>query len=379
MRVRRIGRGLIAPLLGVAAGGALAIAPLAMSGPAGALPVGHPKVVYVSNGAPCGSPTFSTITEGVDEVAAGGTVNVCPGTYYEDVVVTKPMNILGQDASVDPDGATNSPFYGEAGNNAFTVLAQHVTIEGFYTEGATGDGILTAYNHTTVEDTTDEDNGGTGIDLNGSSWSTVEYNVMEDNEGGGVYLTDDLGTPASHDLVQDNDTSDNLGGCGIILADHSGAGVFDNTIEGNLADDNGNDPAGSGAGIVLASPIPDGAVYDNIMVDNSMSGNGLAGITLHSHIPGQGSFQGNVASFNFFGVNNVGGESSVENGDDSDPYTTGIYVGSFDPLSISVTGNVFEGDQYGIFTAGPVFTSGVPFNSYDDVTTPYYNTPDYGG
>jgi hypothetical protein len=381
MRSGRIGRGLITPLLGVFAGGALAVAPLAMSGPAGAIPVAPPHVVYVSNGEECGSPSFTTITAGVNRVAAGGTVIVCEGTgpYYEDVVVTKPVTINGSGTSVDPDGATNSPVYGLAGNNAFTVLAQNVSIGGFSVYGATGDGILTGANHTTIDDVDAYENAGTGVDLNGSSWSLVEYSEMTENVGGGVYLTDDLGNPVSHDTVLDNNTSDNLGGCGIILADHTGAGVFDNTIEGNTADDNGNSPPGTGAGIVLASPVPAGAVYNNDLLDNSISGNGLAGITLHSHIPGQGSFAGNVAAGNIIGENNVGGEGSVENGDDNDPYTTGIYLGSFDPISLSVTANIFYDDQYGIFTGGPILVSSPTFNIYEGVTTPYFAFPYYGG
>lgn len=383
MRVRRMARVLLGSAL--AGGGAVSAVALLGAGAAGALPVPAPSTVWVSapSAPTCGAPTYPTISAAVAAVAAGGQVDVCPGTYHEDVVVMQPVTIVGLGAVVDPGPATNSPLYGVLGSNAFTVMAPGVTVEGFTVEGASGDGILTIANDTTIIQNTALDNGfgpdgGTGIDLNGSSYSTVRGNTMEGNSGGGVYLTDDPGTPASYDTVVGNIAENNPGGCGFILADHTGAGIFDNEILGNTAVDNGNVPAGAGAGVVLASPVPGGAVYDNTVEANVLEDNGLAGVTLHSHLPGQGDFSGNVVMGNTIGVNNVGGTGSEANGDDGDPYTTGVYLGTIDPLTITVTGNIITGDKIGIYTAGPVGLSGTGSNVLA-VPQPVVVSPTYAG
>jgi hypothetical protein len=207
----------------------------------------------------------------------------------------------------------------------------------------------------------------------------VSGNTAKANVGGGIYLTDDLGSPASHDTVTGNTFDNNLGGCGIILADHTAAGIFDNKIIGNQANGNGNDPAGSGAGIVLASPVPGGAVYNNTIEADSMSGNGLAGVTLHSHLPGQGNFSGNVVVGNDIGTNNIGGSGSIAGGDDGDPNSTAIYVGSVDPLSITVADNIMHNDVNGIFAAGSVTVKKASLNLFQRVANPFVSTPVYGG
>jgi hypothetical protein len=338
----------------------------------------------------CYNAQYSTISSAVAAAQPGSTIYVCPGTYSEDVVVGEPLTIIGTDAVVDPGTATNSPFATLLGNNAFTVVATNVTIQGFTVQDATGDGILVAGDQANINHITALDNGGTGVDLNGSSWSTVSNVDAEGNTGGGVYLTNDYGqlspgATASHDTVVNNVFDNNPGGCGIILADHLGTtvpgaqGIFDNTIVDNQADNDGNDPAGTGSGIILASPVPGGAVYDNTIIGNSLDGNGLAGITLHSHLVGQGDFSGNVVIGNDIGTNNIGGTASEAGGDDSDAVTSGIYLGSVDPLSITIWGNVIHSDQDGIFTAGPVTVNGTFFNRYFGVANPFVSTPTYAG
>jgi parallel beta-helix repeat protein len=382
MRTRTATRSLLRRVAPLASGGALLLVPLVGANAANASPV--PGTVYASapSSRPCGAPDYSTISAAVAAAPSGGRVVVCPGTYSEDVVVDEPLTIQGFGATVDPGTAENSPYYAALGNNAFTVEAAGVTIEGLTVEGAGGDGILSVANDTTVRDDTAIGNGtvnsaGTGIDLNGSSWSTVEDNTVKDNTGGGIVLTDDLGQPASYDTVLGNDSEDNPDGCGVILADHSGAGVFDNKVIGNQADGNGNDPPGSGAGVILASPVPDGAVYDNTIAANTLEGNGLGGVTLHAHYDGQ-NFAGNVITANNIGTNNLGGSAAAVFANDyGDADTTGIYLGAPSALSITVEGNLVHNDQYGIFVAGPVTVNGANLNLFLVVPTPYASIPVY--
>jgi parallel beta-helix repeat protein len=191
---------------------------------------------------------------------------------------------------------------------------------------------------------------GNGIDLNSTSHSVAIGNRASDN-GVGVNIADDLGKPSSHNVVSFNIANRNFGGCGIALADHSGAGVTDNLVYKNVANDNGlSTPtapdASAGSGVILATAIPNGVVTGNTVTRNRFSGNGHGGGVVHAHAPGD-DLSGTVITRNVIGTNNV-------RTDENDLQTTGIYLGSLSPQTITVNGNQIHDDYYGIFTSGPV-------------------------
>jgi hypothetical protein len=141
--------------------------------------------------------------------------------------------------------------------------------------------------------------------------------------------------------------------------------VYDNSILDNTVNNNG--VAGQGGGVLLATPLPGGGVYSNLVQGNSASGNGLAGVTVHSHAPGQ-DVNGNTIVDNFIGINNLDGDfdfSPLVN-----PFTTGVTVASVAPLSITVTGNTIVGDIVGIWITPPVSVSGAGGNNFVKVKVP---------
>jgi parallel beta-helix repeat protein len=373
----------------VVAGGAIAVAAtLALTGAGVAGAAASPSKVYVSHGGACGAPHRSSINAAIAAVAPGGTVVVCRGHYNEDAVVTKPLRLVGHHATINPSSPvlqTNSPLYSQAGNNGVTIAAAQVAVRGFTVTGATGDGILSWANHSRIVANRAVGNGVTGIDLNGSSWSLVKGNVTNRNTGGGITLANDTGAfnpgaTASHDRIVGNEARNNPMGCGVILADHLGStvagarGIFANVIAGNLLRHNGDGSTtaeGAGAGVVLASPVPGGSVWGNLVIGNRISASGLAGVTVHSHVPGQ-HFAGNRVIGNWIGTNNV-------TGDFGDANTTGVFVGSVDPLTILVRGNVIRSDHFGIFTAGAVTVRGVRHNTYIHVAHRRGSTSPYAG
>jgi hypothetical protein len=343
-----------------------------------------PSIVYVSHGAhACGQPRFRSINAGVQAVAPGGTVVVCSGRYNEDVVVTKRVSLVGHDAYVNPSQPVlqkNSPLFDQVGNNGFTIMAPNVGVRGFQVSHATGDGILSIRNHSTIVNNGSFLNKATGISLNGSSWSLVAGNVSNRNKAGGITLANDAGAiipgaTASHDRILNNTAANNPKGCGVILADHLGStvdgarGIFANLIRGNTLKHNGD--AGFGGGVLFASPVPGGVVRNNVVTYNVIDGSGLGGITLHSHIAGQ-NLSGNVVARNSIGTNNV-------LGDYADTETTGIYVGSVDPVTITVRGNLIHDNHYGIFTAGKVKVNGAMRNAFVNVAEKRGSTAVYGG
>jgi hypothetical protein len=336
---------------------------LLTSSAASATPAAKATLVVSKPGSTCGPSQFTSINAALAVAPPNSTVIVCNGNYNEDAVVTKPLTLVGLAGAVvnptTPVLQTNSPLFSQTGNNGITVMAPGVTIVGFKVVGATGDGILSVADRSSIVNATSNTNAGAGIDLNGSSFSTVKGSTANSNITGGIQLTNDAGgvfpgATASHDTIVSNVANNNVKGCGIILADHLGTtvpgaqGIFGNVIRANSLFSNGTSPGafGPGAGVVMASPVPGGAVYDNVIIDNNIAGSGLAGVTVHSHFAGQ-NFAGNSVTGNNIGMSNL-------LGDFADPSTTGIYVGSVSPLKIVVAANLIHNNDIGIFAAGPV-------------------------
>src|ERR1019366_2573007 len=146
---------------------------------------------------------------------------------------------------------------------------------------------------------------GEGIHLMVAHDSSVVANQVANNSGG-ILLSDEFG-PTSGNLIAFNNVYGNKLDCGITVVGHnSGAfqngqaqpsvgGVFNNSIVSNVI--SGNGLAGQGAGVILATGPPGGAVYNNMVRANRISDNGLGGVTVHSHAPGQ-DLNGNVIQDN---------------------------------------------------------------------------------
>jgi len=402
-----------AAALGTGALGIVLVVPLVAAGPASAHASAQhrsdhqasraPRVLYVSpkavsagsrttsaqhaknTGRSCSSARFSDIQAAIDAAPVGGKVVVCRGTYATSVTLDKRLTLQGEPGAVID--ATAQPYGVGVGASWSTVRGLTVINSSGTDESLPYDGIVTAAftatgpvpaDHVTIEHNVVRGNHGSGIDLNSTSYSLARDNVAIEN-GVGVNVADDLGAPATHNLITDNITDRNFGGCGIALADHSGLGVTDNVVSWNVSDDNGlSTPtapdASAGSGVILASPIPGGVVRNNVISFNEFRGNGHAGVVVHQHVPNipdgpTADFSGNRLLNNVIGTNNL-------RTDTSDTHTTGIYLGSANPLAITVRGNRISRDYYGIFTAGDVTVTG-NHNQFRHVTVRVAGVPTY--
>jgi hypothetical protein len=175
---------------------------------------------------------------------------------------------------------------------------------------------------------------------------------------GGIYLTDESG-PAAYNLVARNRVFRNAWDCGITLASHSRhavtsngrprpqvGGVYDNTIRNNFAKRNGLRLAG--AGVLVAAAFSGGAAYGNRIIGNTVSENGLPGVTLHSHQRHQ-DLNGNVIQYNVIGHNAVAGPGD---GDAGIHHTAGIVVWSATTriTRLDVSGNRISWNHFGVWT-----------------------------
>jgi hypothetical protein len=385
------------PVAAIALGTAalVAVAPAAANGrhhhpgkPHHGKPHHGAQSVYVSptgsasnSGTSCGQAKYSSIQAAIEAAPLKGTVVVCKGTYHEMVTVDRRVILVGKrGATVDATGnaygvgvsASYSSVIGLTVKNASPLDPENGQFaDGIATIGLGPNGPVAA-DHVRIIRNVVTGNLGNGIDLNSTSHSVAIGNKANGN-GVGVNVGDDLGKPSSHNRVAFNVTNKNFGGCGIALADHTGAGVTDNVVDHNIGNDNGlSTPtapdASAGSGVILASPIPNGIVKDNLITHNKFSGNGHGGVVVHAHAPGA-NFSGNVISFNLIGTNNV-------RTDENDLQTTGIYLGSLSPQTITVKGNQIRNDYYGIFVSGPV-TLVAKNNHFHHVTTPVGTFPTF--
>src|ERR1700678_3133692 len=252
-------------------------------------------LVYVSHSAKNGADTscktakYRDINTAIAGVSAGGTVIVCAGTYDEQVVVTKPLTLIGRGATISAKGKKPLKVGPETlpGSVGIGVLGTGgVRVSGFRVTGAGFDAILVGAS---------------------SSYTEVLRNYSAHNEGGGFLVADDIG-PSTHNEVGWNTATRNPGGCGVIIAGHSTDGVRNNLVIDNSLSYNGTlKSSGGGAGVVIASEVPGETVANTIVEGNHIWGNALSGVTIHAHEPNQ-NFNGTQIKGNWIGQNNTLGD-----------------------------------------------------------------------
>lgn len=373
-------------LVGGAAATVLAAATLLVAaGPAAAQ--GGKLVVYAAGGDdahPCTTALpCKTIGHAISVAAPGSTIVVWPGTYTEEVTVTKRLTLLAYGGAViDATGLDNGIVISGPG-------AAGTTVDNFMVENANAEGILAVAtwglnivdNELLHNDQTPGNadlpqcnppaplppDCGEGLHLNAVSNSQIVGNNIHDNIGG-ILVTDEAG-PSHGNLIEANIARDNKVDCGITLPSHnplavsdpSRGGVYDNTIIGNLSEGNG------GAGVGMFAPGPGMGSYDNFVYGNQLLNNGEAGVAIHGHAPGQ-KLSGNVIIGNTISGNGVDPDA-----DSGQP--VGIAFLNADPLDtvdVLAMGNTITNEYWGVFTNGLFWLRGFgsSANTFSSVTVP---------
>jgi len=303
-----------------------------------ALAMGATKCVNPGGTGGC----FASINAAVAAAASNDTIKVAAGTYHEDVVIPKPLSIVGAGAGhsiVDATGLANG--FDVDGHHHSGL--SHVVVTGFTVRHANFQGILitdSSYvtiwdNHVTGNDRSlhlgppptcpglpayfaagEGMDCGEGIHLSGVTHSTIGSNLVEHNAGG-ILISDDTGL-TSDNLISGNVVTENPFDCAITLASHHfefalnpAFGVFHNTVAGNTITRNGL-ATHEGAGVGIFAGPPGGQNYGNVIIGNTMEGNGLPGVTMHSHGP-----------FQNLNNNLIVGNRIANNGPDADAPTSG--------------------------------------------------------
>lgn len=334
---------------------------------------------------------FTTIAAAVAHATNYADIQVAPGTYNEDVTISKPLSLLGAGPGksvIDATGLSNGIVidgYSHPG------LA-HVTIAGFTVEHALWEGILVMSASQVIirdNDISSDDKAGpvftgapngcpgqpafetdeTGdcggaLHLMGVAYSVVSGNTMT-NSADGLLISDE--TAESHDnLIIRNSVSNNPLDCGLTLASHPPVGssppyfaphhgVDRNTLSENIVSGNGVQVQGAGVGLFSDGAGP-GKVHGNVISHNILTGNGIGGVALHSHVgPVFGApaddMNGNIITGNYVSGN------GADNGDTATPGTVGIQIssgGGGTPVQGTIiTGNVIWNEDYDIAVNTP--------------------------
>lgn len=165
-----------------------------------------------------GYSAFASIQEGIEAVEAGGTVDVSEGTYEENVVIDKPLNLKGE----DKNNTTVSPSSGRAidisAQTAENGYIDGLTIQGFAVEvnddsialqsdSAENDG-YNGKNYTyknLVVDANNNDNSAIGLfDVNGVTLDNVEVRNCARTDGGAIEMVGVKNLEMNNSSVHDN-------------------------------------------------------------------------------------------------------------------------------------------------------------------------------
>jgi parallel beta-helix repeat protein len=320
---------------------------------------------------------FSMISAAVAAANPGDTIQVAQGKYFEDVVIDKPLSLIGANSAntiIDGTKKANG-IYVDGLDNLGPPTLSAVVVTGFTIQNANFEGILvTNASSVTISDnrvvnnnlalvvspppaacpgtpafeTSEDFDCGEGIHLSGVDHSTVAGNLIQGNSGG-ILLSDDTG--ATHDnLITGNTARNNPLDCGITLASHplysvlpssTSRGVDNNTISDNVSSGNGVAVEGAGAGVglfVAGGPPPGGLAAGletagNVVIGNRLINNGLPGVAFHLHTayPEQ-NLNSNLIAGNYIAGNGADTEDAAT------PGPTGINV--FATSGATTTGTV---------------------------------------
>lgn len=266
---------------------------------------------------------YSTIQTAVSHASKYDVIHVRPGTYKEFVTIGIPLSILGDgadDTIIDATGLAHGIFVDGFDNPGL----RDVTIADLTVRNALFEGILvvsasdiivrdshildndksSGLNFTgapmgcpgqpgngTYENDETGDCGG-ALHLIGVANSLISDNLITGNADG-VLISDET-AESHHNLFTRNTVTDNPLECGIVLASHPPTGhiappfaahfgVDNNTVAGNVSDNNGVQIGGSGVGL-FSDGMGQGRVSGNVIIHNELKHNGLGGVALHTHV-----------------------------------------------------------------------------------------------
>ena len=168
----------------------------------------------------------STIQEAINNAIDGDTVFVKAGTYFEHVIVNKPVTLVGEDV-------TTTIIDGSETGRVIDIVSDNVSVAGFTVQRSGNIALpdldagicLNGTRGCTISGNNIVHNGGIGVHLLESSQNTVSGNNLTDNGGFAISLTVSSDNVVSSNLAVFN----RLNGIGIHALSHNNV-ISDNFI-----------------------------------------------------------------------------------------------------------------------------------------------------
>lgn len=272
-----------------------------------------------------------TIAKGISIATTGGTVNVGPGTYAENVAVNKAVTLLGNNQGIDPrtgGGARSAESVVDGGGvtAAFAIGANAVTINGFTIKG--GAGAL-----------------GTGVHSppTMSGWQILN-NIVTDNVIG-VYAQCGGSCTLQRNLFNANNRPGAAGGSGIYTESSTGMTVDQNEFMGHTSNSS-----------AIFAAVTTGAHQNLQFTNNSIHDNPATDSEVYVVSVSNGTFSGNtISNPNGAAMVLASGNSTVAI--QNNTFTGGLRgvrmendgFGFPDNTGVTLTGNVFGNNaEYGL-------------------------------
>ena len=181
--------------------------------------VAHPAIIKVPD-------DYSAIQAAINAASPGDTIQVAAGTYYEHVVVNKPLTIIGENV-------TTTIIDGNGTGNVIRVTADEVRVSGFTLQNGgktylnTAGIFLDNVIGSTIVNNNLSYNNFYGIFVMGGNDNNVSNNLIMFNGGDGICLNNSGTSTISNNMISNN-------GIGIFIRHYSrGIAVINNTISNN--------------------------------------------------------------------------------------------------------------------------------------------------
>ena len=288
----------------------------------------HPDTVYVDddydNSTPgWGYDRFNRIQYGINEVE-GSTVYVYNGTYYENVVVDKSINLVGEDrnSTIIDGGGSGDVVYvsvnwvnvsgftirnsGSAGypnyDAGVEIRSNYSNIIGNIVTG-NNRGIWISANNNYVVDNEITSNNAQGIEIYLSRNNTIAGNNVSSNTKAGIQSDNSSNNTITSNTVTSNNWH------GIFLDDFSSS----NTITSNNISSNDN-------GICIFDSSDSNIIYHNNFIDNTQNAYDECTNTWHNSPFGEGNYYDDYTGEDIDGDGIGNTPYNISGGDNQDLY-----------------------------------------------------------